>query len=255
MTVSRLAPEFLARPIAHRGLHDAARGIIENSIPAIEAACDHGFGIEIDIQPTGDGTPLVFHDYDLSRLTGASNFVREMPLAEVRKVTLSGSNDGVPTLADVLDMVDGRVPLLVEIKDQDMRLGPSVGPLEQAVATTLEGYGGPVAVMSFNPHSVAAFAAAAPQTAVGLVTDAFGAEDWPMVPLARRKELVEIQGVEGVPLDFISHDRGNLSSPRVAEMKAAGLPILCWTVRSEAEAAEARRVADQITFEGYMPQT
>jgi glycerophosphoryl diester phosphodiesterase len=143
------------------------------------------------------------------------------------------------------------VPLLIEIKDQDGAMGPDVGPLEEALARGLEGYTGPVAVMSFNPHSIAKMAELAPDLPRGLTTAGFSAEHWPHLPAARRGELAGIPDFERVGASFISHDARDLDNPRVAELKAAGVPILCWTIRSPEEEAEARKLAANITFETY----
>ena len=106
--------------------------------------------------------------------------------------------------------------------------------------------------MSFNPHSIAALAAAVPNRPRGLTTCAFDESEWSL-PDYRRAELVTLQDVGRVGASFISHDRRDLANPAVTKLKAAGLPVLCWTVRSIAEEAAARRVADNITFEGYRP--
>ena len=218
----------------------------------MRAAIEHGYGIEIDIQMTSDRQALVFHDYDLSRLTGANGAVRTRSAADLATIPLTGSGEAAPLLADVLEIVAGQVPLLIEIKDQDGALGPDVGPLEAAVATVLDGYAGPVAVMSFNPHSVAAMQSLAPDVPRGLVTDAFASEDWP-VPAARLEELAAIGDYERVGASFISHDHRDLASPRVAELRKGGAAVLCWTVRSPEDEARARRYADNVTFERYLP--
>ncbi len=253
MKPSRLPAAFLRTPIAHRGLHDKSVGRIENSLSAIRAAVDHGYGIEIDIQRDRAGTPLVFHDYTLNRLVGtAGNLVEKTP-ADRAVLKLSGSDEKIPEFSEVLDLVAGRVPLLVEIKDQDMRLGTNVGPLEAEVAAALSGYEGPVAVMSFNPHSVAAFASHAPDVPIGLVTDAFVQEEWPTVSAERLAELADIGDAETLGVDFVSHDHVSLRSAPIQRLQAAGMPILCWTIRSETEQSEALEVADQVTFEDYLP--
>ena len=252
MSDPSLHEDFLTRPIAHRALHNAAEGRPENSRAAIMAAVDQGFGIEIDVQLTSDAKALVFHDYDLDRMTIATGRVRERSAADLAQINLTGTDDGPPVLAQVLDLVAGKVPLLIELKDQDGALGPDVGPLESAVAHALGGYTGPVAVMSFNPHSVSALQALIPHIPRGLTTDAFDGKDWP-VPEQRLRELAGISDYERVGASFISHNRRDLGMSRVAELKNAGATILCWTVRSPAEEAEARKIADNITFEGYLP--
>src|SRR5690606_17300252 len=122
-------------------LHDRAAGRPENSPAAIAAAIDAGYAIEIDIQPSADGVPMVFHDYDLRRLTGQPGRIRGKTAAELARIPLlDAGGGGIPTLAEVLRLVAGRVPLLIEIKDQDGAMGPDVGPLENAVARDLAGY-------------------------------------------------------------------------------------------------------------------
>lgn len=242
---------LLGAPIAHRALHDRARGRPENSRAAIRAAIAQGYSIEIDLQLSADDRALVFHDYDLDRLTGSAGPVRGRTAAEAGSVALAGGDgEGIPTLIEALDLVSGRVPLLIELKDQDGGMGPDVGALEAATAAALAGYDGPVAVMSYNPHSVAEMARLAPALPRGLVTEAFDPAVWPLPP-ATCERLRRIPDFDRAGAGFISHQASDLHLPRVAEIKSAGFPVLCWTVRSPAEEAEARRIADNVTFEGY----
>lgn len=242
---------FLRAPVAHRALHDRAAGRPENSPAAFRAAIAAGYGIECDVQPSADGVPMVFHDYDLKRLTGVAGRIRGLSAAELKATRLLGTGDGIPTLAEMLALVAGRVPLLIEIKDQDGAMGPGVGPLEQAVAAALAGYAGPVALMSFNPHSVAALAEAAPAIPRGLTTSAYAPGDWPLLTPAVRDRLRDIPDYEAVGASFVSHEAADLCRPRVADLRARGATVLCWTIRSPEAEAEARRVAANVTFEGY----
>ena len=244
-----LPASFFARPIAHRALHDDT--MAENSMAAIEAAIAAGYGIELDIQPSRDGEPMVFHDYDLARLTGASGPVAQKTAAELGDIALSGGGGTIPTFAQVLAVVAARVPLLVEIKDQDGALGPAVGPLEKAVCAALADYDGDVALMSFNPHSVAACQTYAPDIARGITTCPYSAADWPTVPKATREAQAAIPDFDRVGASFISHQQDDLASAPVAALKSRGVAVLCWTIRSPAMEAEARKIADNITFEGY----
>ncbi|KPP86174.1 MAG: Glycerophosphoryl diester phosphodiesterase [Rhodobacteraceae bacterium HLUCCA08] len=248
-----LPPGFLDRPFAHRGLHGGAA--VENSLSAVRAAVAAGYGIEIDIQPSADGVPMVFHDYDMGRLTGRPGPLRGLSARQLGETPLTGgAGDTVPTLAQVLEAVAGAVPLLIEIKDQDGALGPGVGPLEDAVCGALAGYDGPVALMSFNPHAVAACAGAAPRIPRGLTTCAFTAEDWPTVPQARRDALRAIPDLDRTGASFVSHDRADLTAAPLHAVRQAGLPVLCWTIRSPDRARQARAEgAAQITFEGFRP--
>ena len=247
-----LPKSFLARPFAHRALHDRASGRPENSRAAVRAAVAAGYGIEIDIQASFDGQAMVFHDYDLDRLAEASGPLRARDAAALGAVPLKGGSEGIPTLAEILAIVDGKVPLLVEIKDQDGALGPNVGALERAVADALAGYAGDVAVMSFNPHSVLAMQDLLPEVPRGLTTEDFTSDDDWDLPEARLNELNAIADYDGAGACFISHDHRHLSMPCVSDLKAKGATVLCWTIRSPEDEAKARRIADNVTFEGYL---
>lgn len=248
-----LPPVFLTTPLAHRGLHDAAVGIPENTRAAVRAAVGAGYGIEIDVQPSSDGQAMVFHDEYLGRLTGQSGETASRTAEELGRLRVLGSDQTVPTLPEVLGLVGGRVPVLIEVKDQHGGMGPVDGRLEAAVAAALDGYSGPVAVMSFNPGSVAAMARLAPEVPRGLTTAAFDGFDWGRTTQARRAELREIPDYDRVGASFISHEAADLDRPRVADLKRQGAAVLCWTIRSPKAEARARKVAHNITFEGYRP--
>ncbi|MBV7380399.1 glycerophosphodiester phosphodiesterase family protein [Maritimibacter dapengensis] len=246
-----LPDAFLNVPLAHRAYHDVKAGRPENSRAAIAAAIEAGYGIEIDVQLSRDNVAMVFHDYDLKRLTGVTGPVRMRSVADLAEIPLIGRDEGIPTLAEVLTLVDGKVPVLIEIKDQDGAMGPNVGPLESSVIRALDGYEGPVALMSFNPHAVRALAEGAPHIPRGLTTCAFTSEDWPVLNATTRTVLARIPDFDRVGASFISHDARDLRSERVGDLKSKGVPILCWTVRSRDEETKAREIADNVTFEGY----
>lgn len=252
MTAPILPRSFATVPLAHRALHDAADGRPENSRAAIRAAIAAGYGIEIDVQLSSDGVAMVFHDYHLERLTEAQGAVRLVASGTLRATTLRGGNEGIPDLPEVLALVAGQVPLLIEIKDQDGAMGTRVGLLEQATARALAGYRGDVAVMSFNPHSVDALQELCPDVPRGLTTSAFVPENWGL-PEDVCAHLREIPDYARVGATFISHEIADLQRARVAELKSGGATICCWTVRSAAQEAQARAVADNITFETYHP--
>ena len=241
---------FYDRPLAHRALHDVRDGRPENSRAAIRAAIAAGYGIEIDVQLSADGAAMVFHDYSLDRLTGAKGPIRLCRADELAQIHLTGGEEGVPTLPEVLDLVAGRVPLVIEIKDQDGDMGPAIGPLEEATAAALRGYEGDVAVMSFNPHAVARMAELAPDVPRGLVTSAYRYDEWPLSKTTCDR-LRDIPDYDRVGASFISHEVDDLTRARVSELKALGAMICCWTVRTVEEEKIARQIADNITFEGY----
>ena len=245
-----LPRSFAQTPFAHRALHDATQGRPENSRAAIHAAISAGYGIEIDVQLSRDGAAMVFHDYTLERLTGNAGAVNLLDAQALKAVTLSGSAEGIPDLAEVLEIVAGRVPLLIELKDQDGLMGSDIGPLERATAQALGGYHGEVAVMSFNPHPVAAMKELCGHIPRGLTTSAFDPEAWGL-PEVVCAHLRDIPDYIRVGASFISHEVADLDRPRVSDLKAAGAVIGCWTVKSATQEAQARRIADTITFEGY----
>lgn len=251
-----LPADFLHLPLAHRALHDAAAMRPENSLPAIRAAIRDGYGIEIDVQPSADGVAMVFHDETLDRLTHETGPITARSVAQLQRIRVRDSREPIPTLRQVLAEVGGRVPLLIEIKDQSGVMGPTNGLLEQATAAALQGYAGPVAVMSFNPSSVAQMARIAPEIPRGLTTYAFPAEDFPAAAgpelQAHRAALAAIADFDAVEASFISHHWRDLVRPRVAALKAQGAAVLCWTIRTTGEEAEARRIAQNITFERYL---
>jgi glycerophosphoryl diester phosphodiesterase len=244
-----LPASFLARPIAHRALHD--KTMSENSMAAIHAAIDAGYGIEIDIQASRDGVPMVFHDYDLKRLTGVVGAVAQMSSVGLCGTALSGGGGTVPTLAAALKVIAGRVPLLIEIKDQDGALGANVGPLEKAVCAALDGYQGEVALMSFNPYSVAMCRKYAPHIPRGLTTCSYPEKSWLTIPKEIRYAQARIPDFDRVGACFISHQHDDLASPHVIKLQDRGVPILCWTVKSPKAEVRARKIANNITFEGY----
>ncbi|SEW39358.1 Glycerophosphoryl diester phosphodiesterase [Cognatiyoonia koreensis] len=248
----RLPSSFLARPFAHRGLHDVTAGRAENSPGAFAAAIGHGYGIELDLQLSKDGQAMVFHDYDLERLAGIRGAVAQKTALELSAIALLHDGDAIPTLSDVLAQVSGQVPLLIEIKDQDGGMGPNVGKLEMATANLLRDYQGDVAVMSFNPHSVAAMRELLPDTPRGLTTCRYKRKDWPTLKKLVRHGLRKIPNFADVDASFISHDRKDLDRGYVRRVKKAGYPVLTWTIKSPAQEAEARKIADNITFEGYL---
>lgn len=248
-----LPPSFTARPIAHRALHDAAAGVIENSPTAIDRAIRVGYGIEMDLQLSADGVPMVFHDATLDRLTHTTGPVRGRTAQELGDLRLRGSDDRIPTLAQVLEMVDGAVPLLIELKDQSGGLGQADAALGEATAAVLADYPGDVAVMSFNPVMIAGLRKRAPDLPRGLTTGGFIPSKWPHLSPDMCTALRNIVAFDAVDAQFISHDWTDLDNPRVAELKAKGVPILCWTITTPQDDAQARQMADNVTFEGYLP--
>ncbi len=248
-----LPAAFLDRPIAHRGLHDRALGRPENSRAAVRAAVAAGYGIELDVRCSADGVAMVFHDAALMRLAGRREALDSLSADALAATPLKDGAEGIPRLSEVLALVAGRAPLLIEMKDRSGCYRGSDRLLERAVAAALAGYGGPVAVMSFNPDMVAGMAECAPKLARGLTTGAWHLREALRISPAYRRHLRAIADFDRSGASFISHQCSDLGRKRVRQLRAQGVPVLCWTVRTPRSERRAREGADNITFEGYSP--
>nr|WP_166178039.1 glycerophosphodiester phosphodiesterase family protein [Altererythrobacter segetis] len=226
------------RDYAHRGLHGGEAP--ENSLSAFSAAISHGMGIECDVQQTSDGRAMVFHDRDLDRLTGESGPVAGRSAAALAQIALGGGNDRIPRLSDFLGMIRGQVPLLIEIKTRRER---RVAALCLAVRRDVEGYRGPVAVMSFDPRVGGWFRRHAPHIVRGLVVTEEGARTFS--GSVRRRLALWQAGP-----DFLAYDVRDLPSSFAAAQRRRGLPVLTWTVRSAALRERAMQCADAPIVEG-----
>lgn len=226
------------RTYAHRGLHGP--GIPENTPAAFTLAVQRGLGIELDIQLSCDGQPMVFHDWDLDRLTGESGPFSSRTAAQLTATRIADSSETIPTLRQVLDLVAGRVPLLIEIKS---RRESRVPPLCLAVRRMLEGYRGPHAVIGFDPRVCRWFAIHSPQTPRGLsFTD-----DGDKSPVRRIKRRLAFW--HGRP-DFITYNIRDLPDGFAAEQRRRGMQLVAWTVASPELAARASGLADALISEG-----
>lgn len=243
-------PDWLTRkPIAHRGLHDAAAGRIENSSSAFLAAIEAGFTIETDLQCTADDEPVVFHDPVLERLTDATGPLNARSAAEFKSLTLRGSSDPMLDLDGLLALVAGRTPLLLEIKSR-----AGFNPVFAGrIADILSGYQGPYAVMSFDPRMVRALRRRLPGAVRGLVASGFEADDWPGMPAFTRFKLRHLYYALHTRPHFIAYSINALPAPAPLLLKALGLPLLAWTVNTPDRLAKARVFADNIIFENIDP--
>ena len=201
-----------------------------------------GMGIECDVQRSSDGQAMVFHDAELARLTGQSGPLAQRSAAELGQITLSGSSDTIPTLRQLLDQLQGKVPVLIEIKSASGSLG-KVAALCLAVRRVLEGYQGPHAIMSFDPRMVRWFAMHSPQTVRGLVVTEENAKALPGM-IRRRLSLWHAKP------DFLAYDIRDLPSRFAGAQRARGLPVLTWTVRSAEHRERAAKYADAPIAEG-----
>jgi glycerophosphoryl diester phosphodiesterase len=231
-------------PIAHRGLHDLDAGRPENSLAAFERACRAGFPIELDVRLTADGQAAVFHDRDLRRLTGEAGRVAAVPAARLTRLRLLGTGERVPLLQDALRLVAGRVPVLVEVKNEGRP-----GRLEARVLHVLAGYDGPVAVQSFNPLSLRFFRSAAPRYPRGQLGGRLAGLD-----PARRLLVRYLLGADLGRPGFVGYQWQALPALPVTVCRRLGLPVLAWTVCSEADRSHAMGLADNVIFEGFLPR-
>ena len=246
-----LDPAFLKTPIAHRALHDASQGILENCRSAIIAAIEYGYAIEIDLQLSADGHAMVFHDDTLNRLTDKHGDVSDYIAAELSQINVGSGQDVIEPLEDILRLIDGRVPLLIELKDQSRQLSQTDGRLEQGTIDALSVYQGPVAVMSFNPYMIENLAKLSSDLPLGLTTGSFMDPSWG-IDAERIAHLSQIADFDPERYSFISHFALELAAPCIQKLKEQGAVIFTWTIRSPGAEAFARQIVDNITFEGYL---
>jgi glycerophosphoryl diester phosphodiesterase len=244
---SRASP--LVRSIAHRGLHAADRGVIENTASAFEAALEKSYGIECDLQPSADGEPMVFHDFSLDRLTRRTGPVSSLSARELGKVAMRATDDRILRLSELLELVRGRVPLLIEIKSD----WAADSELPRRTAEVLAGYEGPYGVMSFDPRRSAAVRAVLPDAPVGIV--AGGIRDDPQTPAwIKAWSAAEVLRNDILKPDFIAYFVRELpaAAPALAT-RPRDVPLFTWTVRTPADRSLAERYADAMIFESFEP--
>jgi len=241
-----------ARPIAHRGLHDAAHGVIENTAPAVTAAIGGHYGLEVDVQVSRDGEAMVHHDDVLGRLTDGAGRLDLMTAAELKRVPFRESDQHMMTLGELCDLIGGRATLLIEMKsrfDGDPRL-----PFR--VAAILAAYRGPAAPMSFDPHQLSLLRHKSQKDLVlGIIAAKYRPHPyWDLMPAWMRYGMGSLLTALTSRPQFVAYAVANLPAlaPRVAR-RVFGLPLLTWAVRTEAERKTALRWADQMIFEGFRP--
>jgi len=241
---------FLARPIAHRGLHNE-HGIVENTRAAFAAAVAGRFGIECDIQASADGEAMVFHDFTLDRLTIAEGRTDGLSAAQLRAIAFKAGKDGMDTLAALFDQVQGRVPLVVEIKSRF----DGDGRIAARVATLAATYAGPLVFKSFDPEKLVALREAGVAQPLGIVgEESYAHHEYDHLSAAEKHALANLLHIERSRPDFVSWNHKNLPSaaPHLCRV-GLGLPVMSWTVRSHKAATEIAPHVDQIVFEGFHP--
>lgn len=235
-----------ARPLAHRGLHDAKAGVIENTPTAIRAAIDGGYGMELDLQITADGEAVVHHDDAFGRLTEGSGRLADMTVAAIKAVSFKTTTDRIITLRELCALVAGRAAMALELKsrfDGDLRLAAHV-------AQVLSSYSGPVAVMSFDPDLIEAVRMASPALVRGIIAERH--YEWAPFSSAMKRRLAFLLHANRTRPQFIAYAVHDLpaAAPLIAR-NVFGLPLLTWTVRTAEDRRIAARYADQIIFEGF----
>ncbi|MGL1919834.1 MAG: glycerophosphodiester phosphodiesterase family protein [Hyphomicrobiales bacterium] len=244
--------DFVTRlPITHRGLHNAALNIIENSRGSVEAAVEHGYAIEIDVQLTKDGQAIVFHDESLSRLIDNAGDVIDFTLPELIKMTYKANGEKIISFAQLLEIVNGKVPLIVEVKS----LANNIGPLEKHIADLIATYTGDICIMSFNPFTVREFRRIAPNIVRGIVAEHnMLPKDWPGTNALLRFVFKNLLHWPLTQPHFVSYHVHDLPKTCVKIARAFGKPIITWTVKSTEDAEHTYKHADQITFEQFLPK-
>ena len=242
---------LIARPVAHRGLHDATAGVIENTPSAFAAAIAANYAIECDLQLSADGEAMVHHDDTLGRLTDGSGRIDTMTALQLQRVVFRATADRMITVGELCDLVAGRVTLVIDLKgrfDGDRHL-------VARAAEVLARYGGPAALMSFDPAQIAALRAIAPRLPRGMVAERrYAHPAWNEVPAGNKRAMTYFGHALRTRPQFIAYAVADLPAalPCVAR-NILGLPLLTWTVRTEADRRRAARCADQMIFEGFRP--
>jgi glycerophosphoryl diester phosphodiesterase len=249
----RAPPWLTARPVAHRGLHDAARGIIENMPAAAQAAIAGNFSIECDIQLTADGEAMVHHDDALGRLTDGNGALLAMTAAELKSVKFKDTPERMMSLGDLCALVNGRVPLVIEVKshfDGDRKL-------VRRMAEVLASYSGPAVGMSFDPDQVLGLRETMPELPRGIVAQRnYDDGYWMKLTPEQRQGMLHLRHAFRTRPHFVAYWVNQLPAPAPwIARNIFGLPLLTWTVRTPEQRARAAQYADQMIFEGFVPGT
>ena len=242
---------LIARPVAHRGLHDAARGVIENTPSAFAAAAAANYAIECDLQISADGEAMVTHDDALGRLTEGSGRLDAMTAAELKRVPYRATADRMITLGELCELVASRVTLVVEVKshfDGDRQL-------VKRMAEVLSSYSGPVVGMSFDPDQVVALREIMPKLTRGIVAQrSYDDGYWAKLTKAQRDTMLHLKHGFRTQPHFVAYSVQQLPAPPPwIARNVFGCPLLAWTVRTPEQRATAARSADQMIFEGFTP--
>ena len=236
---------LVTTPIAHRGLFDNIK-IPENSISAFSKAIDLNYPIELDIRMLSDNTIVAFHDEKLSRMTGADGYINNLTYPQIEHLKLLNTEDKIPTFKQILELVDGKVPLLIELKNTK-----KAGIFESKVAEMLKEYKGEFAVQSFNPRTVEWFKDNMPDVTRGLLSGYFEGSN---LNFAEKFVLKRLKYAPFCKPHFINYDVNHLPNRFVKRKEFACLPLLAYTVKNEKQYLKSLKHCDNIIFEGFTPK-
>jgi len=243
-------------PIAHRGLHDRQKGVIENSASAFARAISKGYAIECDLQLSGDEVPMVFHDSDLERLTRQKGAVAKLSAGQLGHIRLTASRkkDHPQVFSQLLEQVAGKVALVIELKNQNDGRNAE---LAQNAVQMARGYQGPLAFKSFSPHILHHVRAAGFNGPLGAVVSRLNASFLKAhninLSAGQRFVMRHLLHYPKTRFDFVSAHHEALTLPAVRIFRRFGLPVMTWVVRSYEIELTTRGLADQLIFENYLP--
>jgi len=241
---------LVERPISHRGFFDNDNGIPENSLKAFENSVKYNYPIELDVQVTDDDTVVVFHDNELSRATGRDGYTTHLKVQDLHTYKLFGTEEHIPTLSEALEFIDGRVPVLIEIKTGTTT---KINQHAAKILDILKTYKGELAIQSFNPFVLEWFANHAPEICRGLLSSY-----WPKSNPERPKSTVVRWALRNMIFakrakpNFIAHDIGQLPNRHVKKWKH--IPLLSWTITNQDQYIEALQVSDNAIFQDFEPK-
>lgn len=241
---------FKGRFYAHRGLHDNKNISPENSIKAFQLAIDNDYGIEFDVQLSKDNIPVVFHDYNLKRVCGVDGYIWDYNYEELKNFSLFNSNEKIPLLQEVLDLVNGRVPLIVELK------GESKDPIiSSIVATYLDNYNGVYCVESFNPMIVHWYKKNRPHIIRGQLSMKYGYKNKSMAKRILNFALEKLLFNFMTKPDFIAyrHKDCHMLSLTLCR-KLYSVFTVTYTIQSQEELEKCWHVFDLFIFDNFIPE-
>ncbi|MBQ8451551.1 MAG: glycerophosphodiester phosphodiesterase [Clostridia bacterium] len=232
-------------PIAHRGLWNET--IPENSIAAFKNAIKHKLPIQFEVTYLTDGTTVVFHDERLARMTGKDGYISSCSYHDISKLNLAGTKEKIPTLKEVLELVDGKVPLLIEIKNWG-----KVGDVEKAVWKALQGYNGEYTIISFNPYTLEWFKNNDPQVKRGQISSFFKDKEITGIKKFSLKRMLLNKKISEP--NFIAYSASDMPN-RFVKKYFGKIPVIAYTIKNEEEEKRVLNFADNIIFDTYTPSS